>query len=114
MGELINLSQWHEGVQQQPGLPAVIRSPGVQSLAATVTDRSAEGACIETPAVPLPSFFVLEIAGEGIERICRVVSRDERRVVVRFVNARTMGRSRRSRPAPAQETVTPYRSTAAQ
>jgi hypothetical protein len=90
MGELINLSQWHEGVQQQPRLPAVIRSPSVQSLAATVTDRSAEGACIETAAVPLPSFFLLEIAGEGIKRICRGVSRDERRVALRFVNARTM------------------------
>jgi hypothetical protein len=114
MGELITLSQRQPGVQQQPRLPAVIRSPGVQSLAATVTDRSPEAASIETAAVPLPSFFVLEIAGEGIERICRVIWRDERRVAVRFVNARTMGRSRRRRPAPAQETVTPYRSTAAQ
>jgi len=113
MGELINLNQWQAGVQQ-PRLPAVIRTPGVQSLAAMVTDRSPDGACIETAGVPLPSFFLLEIAGEGIERICRVISRDERHLAVRFVNARTMGRSRRRRQAPAQETVTPYRSSAVQ
>src|SRR5579884_1553567 len=115
MGELINLSDWHEGARRQTRVPAVIRTPGLQSLAAIVTDLSPEGACIETAAVSLPSFFLLEIdSGERVERICRTVWRDERRVTVRFVNARTMGRSRRRRPAPAPETVTPYRSSAAQ
>ncbi len=114
MGELINFNQRQANVQQQPRLPAVIRTPSVQLLAAVVTDRSPEGACIETARVPLPTFFLLEIAGEGIERICRVVSRDERHLAVRFVNARTMGRSRRRRPAPMQETVTLYRSSAVQ
>ena len=113
MGELIKLNDMHTGAQQQRRLPAVIRTPGVQSLAAMVTDFSPEGASLETAAVPLPGFFLLEIAGQGIERICRVVSRDERTVAVRFVNARTMGRSRGRRSAPAQETVTPYRSSAA-
>ena len=54
--------------------------------------------------MPLPGFFLLEIAGgKAVERICRVVWRDERRLSVRFVNARTMGRSRaRRRTAPAK------------
>jgi hypothetical protein len=113
MGELISLNQRQASVQQQQRLPAIIRTPGVQSLAAMVIDKSPEGACIETAGGPLPGFFLLEISGEGIERICRVVSRDERGLAVRFVNARTMGRSRRRRSAPAQETVTLYRSGAA-
>ena len=69
-----------------------------------MTELSADGACIEVPPVPLPGFFLLEIAdGRPVERICRVVWRDERRLSVRFVNARTMGRSRARRPrAPAE------------
>src|SRR3954447_10267251 len=114
MGELIHLSQRRDGAPRQAHLPAVIRRPGAASLAAIVSDLTPEGACIEVAAVPLPSFFLLEIAGQRIERICRTVWRDERRVGVRFVNARTMGRSRRRPPATAQQAVTAYRSSAAQ
>ena len=110
MGEVVQLNERQERVPPQPRLPAVIRVAGAQSVAGMVTELSADGACIELPPVPLPGFFLLEIAGaKAVERICRVVWRDERRLAVRFVNARTMGRSRMRRPAdPVEETVAPY------
>jgi hypothetical protein len=107
MGEVIKLNEWQGRAQPQSEMrrPAVIRTPGAQSVAGMVTELSADGASIDVPPVPLPGFFVLEIAGgKPIERICRVVWRDERRVAVRFVNARSMGRSRR-RPNAAPEAV---------
>jgi hypothetical protein len=113
MGDVINLAERH-GSTQRAQLAAMIRTPSLGSLAATVTDLTAEGACLQTAPVPLPSFFLLEIAGQNVERICRVVSRDPRGLAVRFVNARTMGRSRRRRPATAAVTVPLYRSSAAQ
>jgi PilZ domain len=104
MGEIVRLHERNERAQEPVWLPAVIRIPGAQSLAATVTELAPDGACIDVPPVPLPGFFLMEIAGgEAIERICRVVWREERRVGVRFVNARTMGRSRsgpRATPEP--------------
>lgn len=117
MGEVVHLNEWQGNAMPQARMPAVIRTPGAQSIVGTVTDLSAEGACIEVAPVPLPGFFLLEIAGaKAVERICRVVWRDERRLSVRFVNARTMGRSRASRKAGSvRETVSPYtasRSTA--
>jgi hypothetical protein len=102
MGELVRLTEWQGRGQQQARTAALIRMPGAQALAVTVTDLSAEGACVEVAPVPLPSFFVVQI--DGVERICRTVWRDERRVGVRFVNARTMGRSRRP-PRAAPDTV---------
>jgi hypothetical protein len=105
MGELVILTEWQGRAQQQARVPAVIRMPGAASLAVTVTDLAPEGACVELPPVPLPSFFLLQIDGlERVERICRTVWRDERSIGVRFVNARTMGRSRR-RPLKAPETI---------
>jgi hypothetical protein len=106
MGEVVKLNEWQSHAQPQARLPAVIRMPGAQSVAGTVTELSADGACIEVAPVPLPGFFVLEIAeGRPVERICRVVWRDERRLSVRFVNARTMGRSRAHRPDAPADTV---------
>src|SRR5690349_2845035 len=85
MGEVIKLNNWQGHAQPQERLPAVIRTSGAQSVAGTVTELSADGACIEVAAVPLPGFFLLEIAdGRPVERICRVVWRDERRLSVRF------------------------------
>jgi hypothetical protein len=108
MGEVVRLNNWQGRTQQQVWLPAVIRIPGAASLAATVTELTPDGACFDVPPVALPSFFLMEIAGgQPVERICRIVWRDERRVSVRFINARTMGRSRRRRPA-ASETVALY------
>lgn len=112
MGEVVKLSEWREAVQRPPRVSGTVRSPGIQSLAVTVTDLSPEGACIEAPSVALPSFFLLEI--DDVERICRSVWRDERGLAVRFVNARTMGRSRRRRAVSPPEIVTPYPSTATQ
>ena len=109
MGEVVKLNEWQGYAQPRERLPAVIRTPGAQSVAGTVTELSADGACIEVPSVPLPGFFLLEIAGgRPVERICRVVWRDERRLSVRFVNARTMGRSRARRPAASAEAVALY------
>jgi hypothetical protein len=106
MGEVVKLNEWQGYAQPRERLPAVIRTPGAQSVAGTVTELSADGACIEVPPVPLPGFFLLEMAGgKAVERICRVVWRDERRLSVRFVNARTMGRSRARRPAASAEAV---------
>jgi hypothetical protein len=99
MGELVRLTEWQGRAQQQASVLGVIRMPGAPSIAAMVTDLSPEGANLEVSPVPLPSFFVLQM--HGVERICRTVWRDERRVGVRFVNARTMGRSRRRPETPA-------------
>jgi hypothetical protein len=109
MGEVVKLNEWQGHAQSQARLPAVIRTSGAQSVAGTVTELSVDGACIEVPPVPLPGFFLLEIAGgKAVERICRVVWRDERRLSVRFVNARTMGRSRARCPKAPAEAVALY------
>lgn len=110
MGELVRLNEWQQHAPPQAQLPAVIRLPGDRSLAGTVTELSADGAFIDIAAVPLPGFFLLEIADDKpVERICRMVWRDGRRLGVRFVNARTMGRSRmRRRDEPARAAVALY------
>jgi hypothetical protein len=58
---------------------------GGKEILCTLQDRSVGGACLhlEDPFI-LPSFFVLIVPAEQIERQCTLVWRDKERAGVRF------------------------------
>ena len=72
--------------------------PGVKPLRCAIVCHTREGACVSS-SVALPNVFILRPADSAIERICRVTWRDSELLGVQYVNARTMGRSRKKASA---------------
>jgi len=81
-------------VGQHAPILAIARAPGGQPERCTIVHRSKEGACVRA-AASLPDWFVLRAVDSRIERMCKVLWRDGDLVGVQYVNARTMGRSRK-------------------
>jgi len=81
-------------VGQYAPILAIARAPGAEPERCTIVHSSKEGACVRG-AVPLPDWFVLRAIDSRIERMCRVRWRDGDLVGAQYVNARTMGRTRR-------------------
>jgi hypothetical protein len=79
---------------------AIARAPGGEPERCTIVHCSKEGACIRS-STPLADWFVLRAIDSRIERMCKVLWRDDDLVGVQYVNARSMGRSpRRTAPEP--------------
>ena len=92
-----NVAAIFEGINpvgQHAPILAVARAPGGDPERCTIVHRSKEGACVRA-SVPLQDWFVLRAIDSRIERMCRVLWRDGDLVGVQYVNARTMGRSRK-------------------
>ena len=83
---------------------AVARAPGAEPERCTIVHCSKEGACVRA-SIPLPDWFVLRAIDSRIERMCHVLWRDGDLVGVQYVNARTMGRTRKQRVPQALATA---------
>ena len=81
-------------VGQRAPVLAIARAPGGTPERCTIVHCSKEGACVRAPAA-LPDWFVLRAIDSRIERMCKVLWRDDDLVGVQYVNARTMGRARK-------------------
>jgi hypothetical protein len=81
-------------VGQNAPVLAIARAPGGEPERCTIVHRSKEGACVRAAAA-LPDWFVLRAIDSRIERMCKVLWRDGELAGVQYVNARTMGRSRK-------------------
>jgi hypothetical protein len=79
---------------------ALARVPGLDPQKCVILHYAREGACVSS-GLELPDYFVLRAIDSRIERMCRVVWRDEQVLGVAYINARTMGRS--SGPVPQAE-----------
>lgn len=79
---------------------AVARAPGGGPERCTIVHCSKEGACLRS-SIPLPDWFVLRAIDSRIERMCKVLWRDGELLGVQYVNARSMGRSRKRTSSPA-------------
>ena len=91
----------HKGLAG-PNAPilALSRVPGADPQKCVILHYTRDGACVSS-SIELPDYFVLRAIDSRIERMCRVVWRDEQMLGVAYINARTMGRA--SRPVPRAE-----------
>jgi hypothetical protein len=95
-----NFATIFERGQHAPVL-AIARAPGGEPERCTIVHCSKEGACVRTTA-SLPDWFVLRAIDSRIERMCKVLWREDELLGVQYVNARTMGRAReRAIPEPS-------------
>jgi hypothetical protein len=79
---------------------AIAKLPGADADRCAIVHSTREGACVAC-ANRLPDWFILRAIDSRIERLCRVVWRDDELLGVQYVNARSMGRTRR----PAAKTA---------
>jgi len=92
MGTLSFMLPLH--VRPEAPLAALAYMPGLKPQRCAIVHYTKLGACVSS-AAELPDMFIMRAVDSHIERICRVVWRDERLLGVEYVNARTMGRSRK-------------------
>src|SRR3569832_1985275 len=92
-----------------PGLETTIRAcvytTGMEVQRCTIVHYKREGACLSASA-ELPNMFIMRPVDSPIERICRIVWRDEHLLGVQYVNARSIGRRKRELPADTSAITT--------
>ena len=92
MGEFVVLHEHRKPPRDAAPVSGFIRIPGIKSIRCSLVSVSRDGACVRA-AHALPDYFVLRSAAARCERMCQVVWCKDDVVGVRFVSAKTMGRS---------------------
>jgi hypothetical protein len=79
--------------QCQRGMEAPVLAqaytPGLKAQRCAIVHCTQDGACVSS-SVELPDMFIMRRIDSRIERICRVVWRDDHLIGVQYVNARTI------------------------
>ena len=92
MGEVKPIFEHTELIGHAAPILAFARIPGDESQKCLILHASRDGACVSSIA-DLPGHFILRAIDSRVERMCRVVWRDEQLLGVEYINARTMGRT---------------------
>jgi hypothetical protein len=101
MGNVAAIFERMDLVGQAAPILALARVPGIEPQRCSILFSSREGACV-CSSILLPDWFILRAIDSRIERMCRVLWREDDLVGVEYVNARTMGREQKS-AAPREE-----------
>ena len=88
----------------QATTPALAYSPGVNPEPCTIHQSTSEGACVRALS-ELPDVFILRHINSRVERLCRVIWREDDLVGVEYFNMR-LGPPERSAHRYDWETIT--------